>query len=145
MKAPLISNSEEEKRAVEDDDDSSTNPGFTIALYSGKPVKNAIFLLSAPNSVWLKKHNWVHGPIPCDVEINYQANKSRTPLVQRILFRQKKIRRKGTGLNRKNLRYLNMTNSVYIGEGELSNEEVRGREWETVAVCTNGDNATGTD
>ena len=122
VKCVLLSNSDEEEPTVDSDD--APNPGFTIALYNGKPVKNAIFLLSAPNSVWLKKHNWVHGPIPCDVEINYKAKKSRTPLVQRILTRQKMIRRKGTGLNRKNPKYLNIVNSVYICEGELTNEEV---------------------
>lgn len=32
------------------------------------PVKDAVFLLEAPNSLWFKSHDWVNSP-PCDLKI----------------------------------------------------------------------------
>ena len=101
-----------------------TAESFSYLRCDNSPVKNAVFLLSAPNSAWLKNADWAHGTIPCDMKIIYRAQKVSTPLVQRIHRQVKMIKRKGTGKNYKNLNYLQQTNAVYVLRGEVLNEEV---------------------
>ena len=109
-----------------------TAESFSYLRCDNSSVKNAVFLLSAPNSAWLKNADWAHGTIPCDMKIIYRANKSSTPLVQRIGYLYKKVKKiKNKGGYHKNLAYLQQTNAVQVLKGEVLNEEVmRERERE---------------
>ena len=91
-------------------------------------VENAVFLLSAPNSFWLLKTDWVQGPIPGNLVINYRNNKHLTPLVQRLKKLHKTAKRKHTGANFKDPTYLNNVNHAVVLRGELNNEAVSGGE-----------------
>ena len=56
--------------AVKADQDSAkeTEAFFLIRCDDNPPVKYAVFLLSAPNSLWIKARDWVYAP-PCQLNI----------------------------------------------------------------------------
>ena len=49
--------------------DGETDKFILIRCDHDPPVKDAVFLLSATNSVWMKRRDWVHAP-PCCLNIN---------------------------------------------------------------------------
>ena len=97
---------------------------FSFVRCSDVAVEKAVFQISAPNSAWMRKINWVDGPFPCDVKIVYRANKIKTPLVRRLADKAKKICRKSQGSYNCMSSFLKQINYVYVLEGELTNEQV---------------------
>ena len=46
---------------------------FSFLRCNNTAVKNAAFLLSAPNSAWLKEADWVDGTLPRDMNFLYAS------------------------------------------------------------------------
>ena len=97
---------------------------FTFERIVNPINKLALCCLSASNAFWIQKRNWIHDTKPCGMSINHRKDKHQTPLVLRLLNRQKVIRKKAGGRNRNNAVFLNTINTVEILAGELSNEKV---------------------
>ena len=96
---------------------------FELALAEVKNNPNAVLQLNAPRRLWKKDIDWVLGPLPCGLQINYIGRKIKTPLVQRCLYQQKKICKK---MSRGRCPNFNLGEivAVTILRGELSNEAV---------------------
>ena len=108
----------------EEDMATEEQSSFSFVRCGDVAVDKAVFQITAPNSAWMRKIDWVHGPFPCDMKIVYREVKGKTPLPRRLAKRAKKIQRQGQGTNRSNPTYLNKINCVCILEGELENEQV---------------------
>ena len=111
-------------------DSPEEEPTFEITPRSNlkNPHSNALFALSAPLSLWRIRYDWVGGPIPCqDLVINYRREKMRkTPVVQRINYLSKTLRKKWRKVGRKRYdkKYLDVIHHIAIYKGDLLNEEV---------------------
>ena len=97
---------------------------FTFERVINPVNKLALCCLSASNSFWIQKRDWINDTKPCGMSINHRKDKHQTPLVLQLLNRQKVIRKKVTGRNRNNAALLKTINTVEILTGELSNEKV---------------------
>ena len=105
--------------------ENAEDPTYTLLLCKDPAVKNGVFFLSAPNSVWLKTYDWANGQMPCNMKVNNKGKyRGQTSFIRRIRNRQKEIKRRGTGKNHNNPEYLNRISTVWILRGELTNEEV---------------------
>ena len=51
--------------------DDTNDSFFLIRCDHDPPVQDAVFLLSAPNSLWLKGHDWLKAP-PCQLSFNFR-------------------------------------------------------------------------
>jgi len=108
------------KKKEDDARDDEFSNYFTIERCDHAKVNNAVFLLSAPNSFWLKERDWIQGS---SLQIKCRKNLLHTPLIRRLLWRYKKVKRQYNGKNFKNPIFLNRITVVHVLRGEVENEE----------------------
>ena len=88
--------------------------------------ENALFVLSAPNRLWIQPIDWIQGQFPSDIHIKYNHFlKNQTPLVKRLKRHQKQLQNTTLrGRARYDEARLSELSNVLILKGELSNEQV---------------------